>query len=140
MALYQTDEAVFDLTESWTDQSVNIFGLGPMGNRIGLVMSRDELPAGSTLEAFVAKHLKDQKQKIRNFKLLGQRSSTVGGLPAIEAKLHGLHDGQMMFHHQCFVEYYGKVLTFSLTSKLAKAAQGEALITQILSTVKFRRV
>lgn len=138
MADYHTDEAVFDMPGIWTDQSVNIFGSGPMGNRIGFVVSRDELPAAATLETFVAKHLKDQKQKIRNFKLLGQRARTVGGLPAIEVKLHGLHDGQMMFHHQCFVEYT-KILTFSLTSKLARAAEGEAFITQLLSTVKFRR-
>jgi hypothetical protein len=137
--LYNADECVFELQDGWRDQTVNMLSLEVEKTRYGFVINRDPLPEGKELPDFVEKHLKDISRKFRGFKIVGRREATIGGQPALEAKMQWLHDGQAMFHYQAFVVYYGVVMSFTATSRASHSKECERWMGEILSTLKFRR-
>jgi len=139
VGLYNIDEGVIDLPGTWSDQSINVLGRpAPDGSNFGLVVTRFLLQDGQTLESFADKHLEDHAQTLRGFEALGRRSSVVGKLPAVEAKIRWLNDTHAMFHYLAFVSYYARIVVLTASSYAKNAADCEALMTRVLASARFR--
>jgi hypothetical protein len=139
VSVYHIDEASLDIPEDWKDLTVHIWSAAAADQTgIGLVVGRDRLD-GITLEEYVEKHLRAQAQRLRSYLLISKRPFTLASLPAIEAKLQWLHDAGGMFHHQVYVEYYDKVVTFTMSSFLKNAKDCEPMMSRVLASVRWRR-
>jgi hypothetical protein len=139
VGLYNIDEGVFELPGSWSDQTINVLGRpAPDGSNFGIVVTRFQLLDGQSVEAFADKHLQDHSQMLRGFELLGRRSSVIGSLAAVEAKIRWVDDAHAMFHHLAFVGYYGRVVVFTASSYAKNAEDCEKLMSRVLATAKFR--
>ena len=86
MGVYNIDEGVLGLPGSWTDRTINVLGHPASdGSNFSLVLTRAELSAGQSIEAFADQQLQEHAQTLRGFEY-GKRSRMVGNLPSVEAK------------------------------------------------------
>ncbi len=139
MGAYNIYEGVFTLPGSWSDQSVTVLSRSVRdGSQVGLVITRFVPTNGQTLDAYADEQLAQHSQTLRGYELIGRRTSLVGKLPAIEAKIRWIDERDAMFHHIAYVSYYGRILIFTASSRASAAQDCETLVTQILESAKFR--
>jgi hypothetical protein len=136
---YHLDEAVVDLPEDCTDETIHVLRRPASdGSHYGLVINRQPAEPEDDLRALAEQSLKEQERNLRGYRLLGQRDSFVGGLPAIEAKLTWRHESGILFHHQAYVLLPGKLLIFTASSRAALAEECEGFLASMLASVRFR--
>lgn len=139
MRTFHFDEGVFDIPAHWSDRSVNILTSSQGATAdFSLVTSREEL-AGQDFTAVVAIQMKELSKQMPGFRLLGQRETTVGDLPAIESRITFNTSGGQMYQRHAAVGYYEKVLFFTATTLFKDAEGCDAALDGLLATLKLRR-
>jgi hypothetical protein len=139
MSVFHMDEGVLDIPAHWSDRTINVL-MSSKGDSsdFSLVVSRDDLE-GREFRTYLAGQLKALSKQLPSFRLLGDEESTVGGLPALEARMTWSSDRGTMYQHQAYVPYYDKVLIFTATTHLRLAADCDATLAHVLSTAQLRR-
>ena len=139
MRTFHFDEGVFDIPAHWSDRSVNIL-MSSKGTTadFSLVTSREDLD-GRDFATVVAAQMKELSKQMPGFRLLGQRETTVGGLPAIESRISFNTNGGQMYQRHAAVGYYGKALFFTATTLFKDTEGCDAALDEVLATVKLRR-
>ena len=139
MRTFHFDEGVFDIPAHWSDRSVNIL-MSSKGETsdFSLVTSREEL-GGRDFAAVIAAQMKELSKQMPGFRLLGQRETTVGGLPAIESRISFTTNGGQMYQRHAAVGYYGKALFFTATTLFKDTEGCDAALDEVLATLKLRR-
>jgi len=86
---YQINEGSFTVPEQAQDRSVNmlLLNFGPGG--MTLVVTRDELPEGEGLDAFLSRQLRTLGSQVKNFKQQERTELSVGSahLPALQVAI-----------------------------------------------------
>lgn len=117
---YSINEGFLNLPEGCEDRSQNVIYLEAAGGDTPvLVLTRDELEAGESMEMYVTRQLKRMSRDIKNFKVLSQGplENGPGGFPAYayEARFGPANDPRYQVH--VTVSHSGnKVLLFGLTT------------------------
>ncbi|HSN98618.1 MAG TPA: DcrB-related protein [Candidatus Nanopelagicales bacterium] len=136
MPTYHTDEISFEIPDGFVDRSMTV--LAPEGEpAISLVITRDPRTE-EPLPEQVSKIVQAITKQIPNTKLLGQREREVGGLRGRE--LRATTAGKVpTYARQVFVDYYGSLLTLTITVKRAHQAFCDRTAESILTSLKFRK-
>jgi hypothetical protein len=131
-------EGLLTIPEGWEDKTVNVFLKElPSGENANIVITRDALT--EPLDQYVARTLRGLSQTLPRFSLLARRERAVGPLTGHELVLRWTREGAPIHQQQVYVEYFGKILTFTLTAPLASADEGRRAFDEVLDEVKLRK-
>jgi hypothetical protein len=137
MALYVTDEIVFEVPDGFVDRSLTILASTKASHAMSLTIDRN--PAEGPLEDQVTAKVDTIKKVAPTTKVLGVRQREVGHLPAREVKMVTTAGRQQLYVRQTYVSYYGTLLSISLSSQRMHQQLCDAAAERLVNNVKFRR-
>lgn len=138
MTQYHIAEGLLTVPEDWDDKTVNVFMKAlPSGENASIVVTRDTL--SEPLEQYVGRTLRGLSQTLPRFSLLARHERAVGPLTGHELVLRWTREGSVIHQQQVYVEYFGRVLTFTLTAPLAGAEEAKRVFGEVLDEVKLRK-
>jgi len=104
MALYQTNELIFDLPDSLKDKTHHIFSLTDDGpSPFTLVISRHSVAVDETLNAYGDRLIGEMRKALPAFELQDRTLTLVAGEPALRLAYHWGQNGQKLHQIQVTV-------------------------------------
>jgi len=106
MALYHTNELVFDLPASLKDKTHHLFSLSDDGpSPFNLVISRHDVALEETLESYGARLAAEVAKALPKFELKGSGVIMVAGQPSWGLEYRWQNQGQWLHQRQANVFY-----------------------------------
>jgi hypothetical protein len=103
---YHINEGVITFPDTLVDRTVNMF-MSPNGSGLSMVVSRDKLQAGESLDGFIKRQMGDLSRQVNKFEEIARAEATLGatdpGLKGVQIasrfKQHGqqVHQLQAVF-------------------------------------------
>lgn len=143
MSRYESRDVTFDVPRHWEDRTMVAFAAPPRPGQTtapNVVMTRDQLAPGETLESYADKQLAELSKRLERFALIGKKELSLGGQAGVE--LHFTWVGQNGELEQRLAIAVGRRRTlfcWSATSAKVDADQMNPLFDRILATVRFPR-
>ena len=140
-----TEEFTLAVPADWVDRSMITWVAPAVGKRVvspNILVSKDRLKAGETLDTFVNRQLTELLTKVRNFELIRRDATEFGGIPAVVVEFsmnpHGvpLHQRQIFFMSGLVPD---QVSTVVATAAKADFAGLEPVFRSILESVSWNR-
>ena len=144
MATFHTNEFVCSLPSELKDRTLNVFALRDDGpSEFNIVVSRDELDASETIEAYIARQLHLLSERVAGVTIVAQARTTVDGEPAILVDFTWAAPEGTMHQRQVTVKVPGegpsRVVVFTGTTREALSERWEQMMNAVLADVRFRR-
>ncbi|MBC8103615.1 MAG: DcrB-related protein [Cytophagales bacterium] len=138
---FRMTEAQFDLPDGWQDQSVQILAAGPPDTapEFSFVVSRQPIPAGKDLDAFVTGEMELLKGALSRFRLLRRVDTTLDGVPAVEAEFTWSREGQPVQQHQTYLFYRRIALTLTASALLGNFPRYNGDLQRLLASFELER-
>lgn len=137
MPIYHADEMSFEIPDGFVDRSMTV--LAPRGEpALSLVITR-EPRSEEPLAAQVSQIAATLTEKLPGVRVLGQREREAGGVRARELRATATVDGVATYARQVFIDYYGTLLTFSITSKRAHQPLCDRATETLMGSLKLRK-
>jgi hypothetical protein len=131
-------EGLLTVPDDWDDKTVNVFMKElPSGENASIVVTRDRLT--EPLDQYVARTLRGLSQTLPRFTLLSRHERAVGPLTGHELVLRWTREGSPIHQQQVYVEYFSKILTFTLTAPQESAQEAAKAFSEVLDEVKLRK-
>jgi len=137
MTTYISDEVTFEIPDGFADQSMTMLSSTKPSGGLNVVVSRE--PTLAPLQEHVTRQVAVIQKIAPQTKVLGVRDRDIGSLPGREAKLATFAGKQPIYVRQAYVDYYGTMLSFSVTSQRTHQLMCDAAAERLLTGVKFRR-
>ncbi|MDQ2746658.1 MAG: DUF1795 domain-containing protein [Acidobacteriota bacterium] len=116
MSLYHINEGTFDLPDEWMDRSMNIFTPDASDTpEWNIVVSRDKLDEGETLEDYLEKQLEEMPKALPRFQLKSNEEITVDDYPARKVISTWIGEKGTLRQKQIVLVKDGKSLVFTFT-------------------------
>jgi hypothetical protein len=136
--IYHFQEGAIEI-ETFDDRTLHMLELP--GEECMLTITRERLPEGSTLEAFVDGAIGVVTRRLRRFELLGQERGTAGGAPSITWWCRWLHpQKKLMFQKHLQVLTQETVLTISVAGLAGSSEAVSAQVAAARKSLKLRRI
>lgn len=103
--IYHLDEGILDIPAGLVDRSINMLMAPPGEAGFSLIVSRDRLETGETLDDFIDRQLKELARQVDQFTEISRQPATPGrkGAP-MDTRLLEFHyrqHGQTVHQRQC---------------------------------------
>lgn len=132
-----TNEMTVEIPDAWEDRSISVFQSPTFdATKLGLTASRE--PLRGPLEDFIAKDLLMHSRRLNRFEVIAQGPVTVGGAPAVEAKVHWEHEVGPIYQHFIYMSARGRCLKLAATSLRSLAKECEAVMERLIRTARLR--
>lgn len=89
--MYNFDEGAIELPPEWTDRSIHLFDRPVDGGAIAMVITREVMADGASLEAAVDDFLKGMAPRLRRFELVERAPDPTVGVPAVRVRYRFFH-------------------------------------------------
>jgi hypothetical protein len=140
MTQYHMDEAVFDLSAEWTDESLHALWRPIEGttDRVAITITR-ESATERELPALLERSLQKYRTNMRHFEVLQRNDDfEVAGLAAARVRFQWRNEHGPIYHQHVLLVLHGRLLTFTATGKWQHRARCDEELARVLSTVTFR--
>ena len=136
---YLTNEASFELEGSFTDHTVHDLE-APIGDDagLGLWLSREPLPAGSTLRDAASAHVAQRSQRLEAYGVLAERQGEVAGVEAIELSARFREDDAIVYERQTQFAVGGFRFCLTARAPVADRAACDDVMDQVVATLLLR--
>lgn len=137
---YAMQEAQFAIPAAWQDQTVHILAaVGSAGGppECSLVVHRDALQAGESLDAYVARQRANLQATLPEFRLVREGARTLGGVQARDAEYRFAAEAGLLRQRQVYVLRLGRALTLTATAPERLWAKHAPSFDAVLATWKF---
>lgn len=146
MMVYQTNECVFPVDDAFQDRTINVLSLKEDGpSEFSLVVSRDALEVGDTLEGYVARQMQVLGSRTMDLKVHGQQKINVDKQQAIQTDFSWKIPEGVMFQRQVAVLVPRKglaaqqIMIFTGTARDKLPDRWAASLEETLSNLHFKR-
>lgn len=142
MANYRLHEADIEIPDGWQDHTINAYSLvAPQGgNAVNFTITRDSLTQSVNVQSYADLQLVEAAKKLKGYKLLGRRSISLDGEPAIEATYTWITPEKIQIQQrQAYVMRARTFVIFTLTTRVADSQGYEKTWGAILGSVRLRR-
>ena len=140
MPRYETPEVSFDAPNDWEDKTVVAFSAPPKPGAIvpNVVLTKDKLKAGETLQAYSDRTVVDMVKNLAGFKLIEKEERAIGEVVGVEIKFSWKgSSGKAILQHMVIAQSGGpNVVGLNVTCDLADAKKVEPIAQRILASFK----
>lgn len=140
MGVYHINEGIFELPEAWSDRTLHIFAesdaIDPAWN---IVISRDKLSEGETLDAYVTRQKDGMGKALRQLKVVRDDETTLDGVPARELETTWLGEQGTVRQRQVVTLHKGRAMVFTLTVLDYLYKRHVGVMDEMLQGFRFRR-
>jgi hypothetical protein len=137
MAMYVTDEVVFEVPDGFVDRSLTMLSSTRGTQAMSITIARN--PMEGSLEQQVTEQVETIKKIAPNTKVLGIRERVVGHLPAREVKMVTTAGKNPIYLRQTYVTYYATLLSISVSSQRMHQQLCDATTERLVNNMKFRK-
>jgi hypothetical protein len=141
---YEIDEGSLTVPDGLVDRSVNML-MSPDGRNLSVVVTRDHLQSGETVDGFIKRQLADLSRRVNKFEEIGRAPAILGADPSTQIKgvqisTRFKQSGQLTHQLQAVFELVNRnhLLIFTCSS-LAPHNDAEKSVWQQLLTSFARR-
>jgi len=140
MSLYHINEGTIDLPDDWTDRSMNIFTPDESENpEWNIVVSRDKLGEGETLDGYLEKQLEEMPKALPRFRLQSNEETTLHDFPARRVESTWIGENGTIRQKQTVMVKNGKSLVFTFTVLERLHLKYENILDEFLESFVLRR-
>ena len=139
MSSYHINEGTIELPDAWTDRTMNVFTPDESENpEWNIVVSRDKLDEGETLDAYLDKQLKEMPKVLSRFQVKSNEEIEVNGYSARKVVSMWVGEKGTLWQKQFVFATDGKslVFTFSVLERLHK--KHENILDEFIESFKMR--
>ena len=130
----------FDVPDEWENKSIVAFAAPRQPGKViqpNIVVTRDTLPAGQTLQTYATKQLATASKGLPRFALADTRGTTVGGMPAIAYSFTWEGDSGPLAQRQLMIACKEFVYSVTVSVHRGEQAAFNPIFDKILSTIEF---
>lgn len=139
MSLYHINEGTFELPDDWTDRSMNIFTPDESENpEWNIVISRDKLKEGETLEEYVSGQLEEMPKALPRFRLVSEKETEINNIPGKEVISTWIGDAGTVRQKQIIFIKNSKSLVFTFTVLERLHLRYENKLDEFVESFNFR--
>lgn len=139
MSLYHINEGTFDLPDDWTDRSMNIFTPDESENpEWNIVISRDKLKEGETLEDYVSAQLEEMPKALPRFRLVSEEKVEINNFPGKAVISTWIGDAGTVRQKQIIFVSNAKSLVFTFTVLERLHLKYENILGEFVESFNFR--
>lgn len=132
--------AKLELPDGFVDQTIHTFIQPlPSGMNRTFVVAKQPVPDDKSILDLVDEIRGGLSKQLPRFQLVSQQPISLGGLEAVEFKIRWAREGVMLFQAQAYVRVEGYLVAFTLGAPLEDAKATEAIFSQTIKSLKFRR-
>lgn len=140
MSLYQINEGAIDLPDDWADRSMNVFTPDESENpEWNIVVSRDKLEEGETLDGYLEKQLEEMPKALPRFRLQSNEETRLDDFPARRVVSTWIGEGGTVRQKQTVIVKDGKSLVFTFTVLERLHQKYENVLDEFLNSFVLRR-
>lgn len=140
MPIYEIDELSFDVPEGYEDKSLNVFvPASQAGGPFSITVSRTPR-SEDPLAVQVQSMLDEMEDKLPRTRVVAQRERLVGNMPGREARVHTADDKLAVYQRLAFVNYYGTLLMFTVSSTRAMSNRCDGIAERLVQNIKFKKI
>lgn len=115
--MYNFDEGAIELPGEWTDRSIHLFDRPVDGGAIAMVITREVMAEGATLEGAADDLLKGMAPRLRRFELVERGPDATIGVPAVRVRYRFFHpDMGAATSVQAMLRHQDRMLTIAMTA------------------------
>lgn len=138
MSPYRLQEGSLDLDGDWQDRSVTLLVPTGLAEGVNLVVTRDLLALGLSLDDHLARQMMTMRREMPSFTLLEDSSAELDGRPARLVEFRWVRGGAPLYQMVLVAADEGRLLNFTASAPggAADAATRKAL-WRAISSFKF---
>ena len=139
MSLYHINEGTFDLPDDWSDRSMNIFTPDESENpEWNIVISRDKLKEGETLEDYVSTQLEEMPKALPRFRLVSEEKVEINNFSGKAVISTWIGDAGTVRQKQIILVRNAKSLVFTFTVLERLHLKYENILGEFVESFNFR--
>lgn len=146
MMVYQTNECVFPVDDAFQDRTLNVLSLRDDGpSEFSLVVSRDALKMGDTMEGYIARQMKVLETRVMELTVLAQQKLTIDGQSALQTDFSWKVPEGVMFQRQVSVLVPKKglaaqqMMIFTATARDKLSDRWAQSLKETIQNIHFKR-
>ena len=140
MSLYHINEGTFDLPDDWADRSMNIFTPDESENpEWNIVISRDKLESGETLDEYLNKQLEEMPKALPRFRVETNEEISVNNYPARRVVSTWIGEKGTLRQKQIVFVKDNKSLVFTFTVLERLYRKYESVLDEFIASFNLRK-
>lgn len=138
MARQGYKEISIEVPEGWEDKTVVVFAAPPRvgkGSQPNVVLTRDTLPAGTSLRTFASKELSKIAQSLKGFELIETKERNIDNALAVEHHFSWEGQAGQVVQRILFLEREGTIHNVTVSAARADAQGAQETFERIIASV-----
>jgi hypothetical protein len=136
---YLMDDCRLTLPDGFVDRSAHMLEWRTEeGDRLALVVQREALPGGSSLDDYVASAAKGLAARFIGIHVERDETLDLRGLPLRRRTFRHKHEQEVLYQYHAFVQAGGTVLVFTGAGKARHRDRVDYIVDAALARLEFR--